>query len=540
MTDTVTSSQIDTDTVADSYDYVIVGGGTAGSVVAAQLTEDPEIRVLILEAGGRDVTDAVVTPWRWNEVLLGDLDWAYLSEPQPGLGGSPVYSAAGRGLGGTSNIYHMIHTRGRPADYDAWAYQGCAGWSFDDVLPYFQRIEGQRDETNPSAGRDGPLTVVNGKDTGSPASQAFLDGCAELGYPLADDFNRTLFGAGWHHVDIDDGRRWGARPAYLDPALGRPNLTVLTRVLASKLVLDGTRCTGVEYIDGGTTHTVRAEREVVVCAGAIQTPKLLMLSGIGRAGHLVQNGVPVKVDLPGVGANFHDHPLVIGPVGYMAEPGPDPRGNVTEVALFWGSEPGLPVPDLEICLVHRAPFGDQFFSQVIERVRTGEPVDRAGDLADPHLVLALPGLVRPRSRGWVRLASADPAKAPRFSADYFAEPSDLERTVDMVQIARDIYTTAPFAKGLGLKEVMPGPGVSGRAELTEWVRANTGSYYHFVGSCRMGVDAGAVVDPRLRVRGVEGLRVADASVMPSIVSANPHTTVVMIGARAADFLRQES
>jgi choline dehydrogenase len=526
--------------MTDSYDYIIVGGGTAGSVIATRLTESPDIRVLVLEAGQREINDAVSTPWRWNEVLLGEFDWAYLSEPQPGLNGSRVYSAAGRGLGGTSNIYHMIHTRGRPADYDDWAYQGCAGWAYSDVLPYFVRFEGQRDDTNPSAGHDGPITVVNARDTGSYVSQAFLDGCEELGYPLVEDFNAESFGAGWHHVDIDNGRRWGVRPAYLEPALNRPNLTILTNVLASRLLIESGRCTGVEYIDAGTPRQARAEREVVVSAGAMQSPKLLMLSGIGPAGHLAEVDIPVRQDLPGVGGNFHDHPLVIGPVGYLSEPGDDPRGNVTEVALFWSSQPGLPVPDMEICLVHRAPFGDKFFSQVIERVRTGQPVSRAGDLVDPHLILALPGLVRPQSRGTVRLASADPVAYPKISANYFAERSDLDRMVQMVEITRDIYQTKPLSGRLGLTEVVPGPGTATRQELTDWVLSNTGSYYHFVGSCRMGTDSMAVVDPQLRVHGLSGLRVADASVMPSIVSANPHTTVVMIAERAAEFLRTES
>lgn len=520
----------------DSYDYVIVGGGTAGSVIASRLTESPDVRVLVLEAGGPAVDDAITTPWRWNEVLLGELDWAYLSEPQPGFGDGPVYSASGRGLGGTSNIYHMIHTRGRPADFDAWAYGGSAGWSYRDVLPYFQRLENQQDGTNPSAGRAGPITVASAKDTGSFVSQAFLDGCAELGYPVVEDFNAEPFGAGWHHVDIDDGRRWGARPAYLDRALGRPNLTIETGAQATRLVLRDDRCEGVEYVRDGVVRTVRADREVVVCAGAIQSPKLLMLSGIGPGDHLAEHGIRVRAELPGVGRNFQDHPLVIGPVGRLAEPGDDPRGNVTEVALFAASQAGLPVPDLEICLVHRAPFGDQFFSQVIERVRTGKPVSRVGDLVDPHLVLALPGLIRPLSRGWVRLADGDPASYPRINANYFAEPADLERTVDMVSMTREIYRTRALRERLGLVELMPGPDVTERDDLRAWVRGNTGSYYHFAGSCRMGIDSMAVVDPRLRVHGVDGLRVADASVMPSIVSANPHTTVVMIAERAAEFL----
>jgi choline dehydrogenase-like flavoprotein len=521
--------------MVDTYDFVIVGSGAGGSTVAYRLSELSGAKVLILEAGTGNLPEAVDVPWRWNELLLTELDWAYNSLPQPGLNNRQVYSAAGRATGGGSILYHMMHVRARPADLDNWAYDGCAGWSFEDCLPFFQRSENQLDDTNPTAGKGGPITVINAKDMGNPTSQVFLDACAELGYPIVEDFNVSPFGAGWQHVDIKDGRRGGVLTSYLRPALARENVTLKTGAYATKLLLEGTRCVGVEYVENGQPATVRASQEVIVCGGAMETPKLLLLSGIGDAEHLRQMGVAVTVDLPGVGQNFHDHPLVIGPFGRMAEPGADPRGNMTEVGLFWGSQPGLIVPDLEICLVHRAPFGDQFFANVVNRLQTGQPIEPVTQLVDPHVILSLPGLVQPLSRGFVRLRSGDPATPPEISANYGAEPYDIDRIVAMVKIGRDIYRTKAF-EPLGLVEVGPGPDVVTDAQLRQWVTDNVGSYYHFVGSCKMGVDRMAVVDPELRVRGVEGLRIADGSIMPTIPAGNPHTTIVMIGERAADFI----
>lgn len=522
--------------MVDTFDYVIVGSGAGGSTLAYRLGEQSDLRILVLEAGSGELPEAVSVPWRWNELLLTDLDWAYNSAPQPGLNNRQIYSAAGRATGGTSVLYHMMHVRARPADLDAWAYDGCTGWSFAECLPYFQRLENQLDDTNPTAGKGGPITVVNARDMGNPISQTFLDACAELGYPLVEDFNATPFGAGWQHVDMRDGRRGGVLTSYLLPALDRGNVTLRTRARATRLVLEQGRCVGVEYLENGQMTTVRAEREVIVCAGAIESPKLLMLSGIGNPDHLRALGIAAQLELPGVGENFHDHPLVIGPFGRLAEPGADPRGNMTETALFWSSEPRMLVPDLEICLVHRAPFGDAFFANVVQRLQTGQPITPAAQLVDPHIILSLPGLIRPLSRGWVRLRSSDPTEVPEISANYGAEPVDIDRIVTMMKIARDIYGTKAFA-ALGLVEVGPGPDVITDAQLRSWVIENTGSYYHFAGSCRMGIDRMAVVDPQLRVHGVEGLRIADGSVMPAVPSANPHTTIVMIGEKAADLIR---
>lgn len=525
--------------MVETFDFVLAGAGAAGSTLAYRLSELSGATVLVLEAGSGEMPEAVAVPYRWNELLLTALDWAYNSVPQPGLGNRRIYSAAGRATGGGSVVYHMMHVRARPADLDAWAYNGCAGWSFQEALPFFQKLENQTDHTNPTAGRGGPITVVNARDTGNPISQTFIDACVELGYPQVADFNATHFGVGWHHVDIKDGKRGGVLTSYLEPARSRANVTVKAGALATRLALEGSRCVGVEYIAGGERHTARAAREVVVCCGAIETPKLLMLSGIGDPDQLKRVGIPAIVDLPGVGENFHDHPLIIGPIGRLAEPGPDPRGNMTEVGLFWGSAAGLPVPDLEICLVHRAPFGEAFFANVVQRLQTGQPIAPVQQLVDPHLILSLPGLVRPLSRGWVRLRSSDPTMPPDINANYCAEPVDLDRLVTMVKIAREIYATKAFARR-GLQEVSPGPPITDDAALRDWVINNTGSYYHFVGSCRMGIDRMAVVDPKLRVYGVDGLRIADGSIMPSIPAANTHTTIVMIGERAAEFIKAET
>ena len=237
----------------DTYDFIVVGSGAGGSTVAYRLGELADAKILVLEAGSGDLPEAVSVPWRWNELLLTDLDWAYNSAPQPALNGRQVYSAAGRCTGGGSAVYHMMHVRAKPADLDAWAYGGCAGWSFADCLPFYQRSENQLDDTNPTAGKGGPMTIVNAKDTGNPTSQVFLDACVELGYPLVEDFNATAFGAGWHHLDMKDGRRGGVLTSYLLPAIARGNVTLKARARATRLLLEKGRCVGVEYLANGQT-----------------------------------------------------------------------------------------------------------------------------------------------------------------------------------------------------------------------------------------------------------------------------------------------
>lgn len=523
----------------EEFDYVIVGAGTAGSILAHRLTEDPDIRVLLLEAGGEWIPANVDVAPAWFTLLGSQVDWGYQSVPQPGLGDRSTYEPRGKMPGGTSNLYIMMHVRGHPSDFDNWAYQGAAGWSYQDLLPYFKRLEGQEDAAGDSLiGTHGPQIVTNaGRHDPNPLSRTFIDACVELGHPEVDDFNGPqMLGAGWHHLDVRDGVRQGALASYLEPALGRPNLVLRTGAQATRLVFDGRRCVGVEYLqqaldrpdeDGRVVgpvdlaepgvHTVRAAGEVVVCAGAIESPKLLMLSGIGGLEQLREFDIPVVADVPGVGGNFHNHVLV-GLISETIDPVAPGRQNLSESALFTTSQPGMIAPDLQIAFVH-------------------VPFDIIVGQQHPNAVSILPGVVRPNSRGSIRLAGADPLAKPLVDPNYLADRSDAERLLQAVKLSRDIFATTSF-KSMLKGELMPGPDVRTDAELEQFIRERADSYHHQVGSCRMGIDDLSVVDPALRVHTITGLRVADASVIPAVPSGNCHTAIAAIAERAADLIME--
>jgi choline dehydrogenase len=498
----------------DSYDYIIVGGGTAGCVLASRLSENADTRVLLLEAGASEPLELMAVPPAWPTLQGTSADWGGTTVKQAAVGREFAWPR-GRGLGGSSNINGLLFARGHRASYDAWSGVGAKGWDYADLLPFFQRSETTVGRDGAVRGRTGPMAVAPAAQP-HPVVTASLDAAVEVGYTRATDISSGLEeGVGLTDVTVVDGRRQSAADAYLTPALARPNLDVVTDALVHQVRVDGGRCTGVRYSTGNQTVTVGCSDEVVLTAGAVGSPQLLMLSGIGPATHLREVGVEVVLDLPGVGANLHDHPMT-GITYTASRPLPPSSNNHGEAFGLMRSDPSLAGPDLQVVFC-ACPIYDPTLQGP----------------AQGYTILA--NLMSPHSRGSLRLAGADPLLPPLLDPNYLADNRDLDALVTGLGIVREIGRASALDPWRG-EEVLPTPDITDDAALRAYVRDSLMTYWHYVGTCRIGMDDMAVVDERLRVRGIDGLRVADASVIPSIPSANTNATVLAIAERAAELL----
>jgi choline dehydrogenase len=520
--------------VKSMFDYVVVGAGSAGCVVASRLVEDPSVRVLLLEAGGSDHQREIAMPVAFSRLFKTPVDWAYLTEPQAHLHQRMLYWPRGKVLGGSSSINAMVYIRGHRADYDTWRDEGNEGWGFSDVLPYFKKAEHQERGASEFHGVGGPLNVANLRSP-NPLSRAFVQACVQLGIPHNDDFNgATQDGVGLYQVNQKNGRRHSTAAAYLQST--RQNLTILTGAYVTRVLFSGTRATGVEIIRERQIQRIEAGSAVILCGGAINSPQVLMLSGVGPAQHLRQFNIPVVVDLPGVGQNLQDH-LVIGAVYVCRRPvSLDGAGsladllrflvlrrgrltsNVGEAGGFVRTDAAAPLLDLQLM------FGPVYFLDHGLTHPAGHGFSLGGYL------------LRPRSKGYVALRSSHPLAPPVIQPNYLADEHDLSVLVEGFRLVRRIARAKAFDASRG-REYWPGEHVQSTEETVEAIRESAETHYHPVGTCKMGRDAGSVVDAQLRVHSVEGLRVVDASIMPTIVGGNTNAPVIMIAEKAADMIK---
>ncbi|MEH2106115.1 GMC family oxidoreductase [Nostoc sp.] len=508
------------------YDYVVIGAGSAGCVVANRLTENSETTVLLLEAGNPVNKPEIQVPVAWPSLLGTEVDWAYWTEPEPHLNGRKILCSRGKVVGGSSSINAMIYIRGNRHNFDRWQKLGNPGWSYEEVLPYFKKSENQQRGTSEFHGVDGALSVTD-PIAPTATSERFIEAAAQIGYDRNPDFNGTQQeGVGLYQLTIKDGKRHSAAAAFLVPILDRPNLTVQTGALVTRILFKGTSTIGVEYLHQGTLQQVYVNQEVILSAGVFDSPKLLMLSGIGNAEHLLPLNIPVVADLPGVGENLHDHPLVA--VGYKSTqtlPAIASTSNLVEAGLFLHSGKSKELaPDLQF-----------LFSPVL-----WGSSDSAPDVSGSTLICCL---INPQSRGSVTLRSVNPTDSPTIRVNYLQQEADLQVLVEGIKIARQIAHSSGFGEVLG-EEVAPGSDIISDETLAQptagiaaYIRQTATTYWHPVGTCKMGNDSLAVVDAQLRVHGIEGLRVVDASVMPTILSGNTNAATIMIGEKAADLIK---
>ncbi len=523
------------------FDVVVAGGGSAGCVLATRLTENPAVTLCLIEAGGRDRNPWIHVPLGFGKLVPNPkINWGYETEPEPRLNGRRLSWPRGKVLGGSGSINGLVFLRGAASDYDGWEALGAKGWGYKDVLPYFKRMEHNVGGADAYRGQGGPMTISDIKKP-SATSRAFVEACTRLQYPLNPDFNgERIDGVGTVQLNVRNGWRCSTAAGYLKPNLKRKNLTLMTHTTVRRILFEGRRAIGVEVERGGSITRIAARREVIISGGAINSPVLLMNSGVGPAAELTQVGIEVHHDLPGVGKNLQDH--VQGRFTFLTrEPGTlneiltstrqqlrmafewlmSASGQLavgaTEGTLFAKSNPAEPVPDLQF---------------------------QATNFSSEHLTLGLdrwPGfgfnfcVCRPKSRGEIKLADGTGRSKPRIFANYFSDPEDddMRRSVAAFHIGRQIIATEPY-RSLIFSEVRPGAHVVAEDDIRSFIRQVAGTVYHPCGTCRMGQDDTAVVDPELRVRGLEGLRVVDASVMPAIPSPNIHPATIMIAEKGSD------
>jgi choline dehydrogenase len=503
-------------TVVGSFDYIVVGGGTAGCVLAARLSQDPDTQVLLLEAGAAKPSAEMADPLAFFRLMGTSVDWGYETVPQRGTDDAVHPWPRGKVLGGSSGINGMMHIRGDRSAYDAWESAGAVGWNYDTLLPFLKRSE-RADAGDPRyRGKDGPMRVEHSSAT-DPLWEACFEAAVEAGYPLNDDSNGAVAeGTSWSEMNVVDGKRQSAADAYLTPVASRPNLTIVTDAHVRRLCIERTNCQGVEYSLGGQRRTASADREVVLAAGAIGTPQLLLLSGIGPGQHLRDHGIEVIADLPGVGANLQDHPK--SQIAYTTTRPVNTGRYARKPHVLLRSEPST-IPDLQMIFI-RFPIHPRF----------------APGPEDGYSVIF--SLMTPASRGSIRLASPNPDRPPLIDPYYLSDPSDVTRMIVGLRVARKIGA----ARALGAirdKELFPGRDTQTDLACDGYLRRSVSTYFHPVGTCKIGTNVMSVVDPQLKVHGIAHLRIVDASVMPSIVSGNTNAAVLGIAERAASLLTSE-